>query len=790
MNNFDAIPSEMKAYRQWITWREEHVSEVVNGETVWKKTKMPYNPLTARKASVTMPDNWVTFDEALEVFQQGHYSGIGFVLTADDPYVFIDFDKPKDFLSREDQLEILNRQQKIYDSFDSYSEVSPSGAGLHIICKAPNLESGRRRGSIELYSSNRYMTMTGNVYGNKTDINERAELTQILYNEMQPKVMAAGSYQGSLEQKLTDDELYHVIINAENGAKAKDLIEGNWINYYQSQSEADFALINIISYYTDNVSQILRCFRFSALAKRDKAKRDSYLMKMVQFSFDRKLPPVDIEALRLNMVDAMQSSGGAAIAPGVNTPQSTIAVEAIAANPHPAPISNNQLEDWPTGLTGQIAKFFYHSSPRPIKEIAITGAIGYMAGIAGRAYNVSGTGLNQYILLLAGTGTGKESIASGISRLSSNIQPNCPTIIEYIGPSDFSSGSALIKQMVRQPSIVSVVGEFGLRLAKMENVRRSTSDIQLKAELLDLYGKSGHGEVKRPLVYSDKANNTAAINSPALTILGESVPETFYGNITEEMILQGFIPRFLVVEYKGKVPDLNENRQAQPDNDLRNQLMMFVATATHLNSQNVAYNIKYKPQAEAALKEFGRYCTAKVNTNKEDASKQLWNRAHLKLLKLSGLLAVGDNPKAPEITLSNVNWAKQVILSEIKNIIERFDKGRVGIQNKELKQEEDFKSIVYQYLHNDDELFHGTKVNPEMHHDKVIPFNVLTKLKRKIAFKDDYRGSRSALDNTIKAFIQQGALQELPLHDIREKYKYYGRGFVVLMPYVFGIGSE
>lgn len=786
MNNFQSIPTEMKAYRQWITWREEHIEETVKGEKVWKKTKIPYNPLIAKKASVTNPNDWVTFDEALAVFQQGHYTGVGFVLTANDPFVFIDFDKPKDFLSREDRLEMMERQQKIYDSFDSYSEVSPSGHGLHIICKAPNLESGRRRGSIELYSSNRYMTMTGNVYGGKFDIQDRTELVNILYNEMQPKTIIAGNFKGSLEQKLTDDELYHVIVGAQNGAKALDLINGNWINYYSSQSEADFALINIISYYTDNVSQIIRCFRYSALGKRDKAKRTNLLMKMVQYSFDRKLPPVDIEALRLNMLDAMQNTATVSCD---DTPQSKIAIETVVANPHPAPKPGKQLQEWPSGLLGEIAKYFYHSSPRPIKEIAITGAIGYMAGIGGRAYNISGTGLNQYILLLAGTGTGKESIASGISRLSSNIQPNCPTVIEYIGPSDFSSGSALIKQMVRQPSIVSVVGEFGLRLAKMENIRCSTSDIQLKAELLDLYGKSGQGEVKRPLVYSDKANNTAAISSPSLTVLGESVPETFYGNITEEMILQGFIPRFLVIEYTGKVPDFNENRQMQPPNQLRSDLMQFVATATHLNSQNVAYDIKSKPQAEAALKEFGRYCTAKVNTNKEDASKQLWNRAHLKLLKLSGLLAVGDNPKAPEITLSNVNWSKKVILSEIRNIVERFDKGRVGIQNREIKQEDDFKSIVYQYLHNDDTVFQGIKINAEMHHAKVIPYNVLAKLKRKIAYKDDYKGSRNALDNTIKAFIQQGALQELPLHDIRDKYKYYGRGFVILMPYVFGIGK-
>lgn len=62
------------------------------------------------------------------------------------------------------------------------------------------------------------------------------------------------------------------------------------------------------------------------------------------------------------------------------------------------------------GLVGEVAKFIYASAPRPVAEIAFVGAIGLVAGISGRAYNVSGRGLYQYALLLANTGTGKEAM--------------------------------------------------------------------------------------------------------------------------------------------------------------------------------------------------------------------------------------------------------------------------------------------------------------------------------------------------------------------------------------------
>ena len=88
----------------------------------------------------------------------------------------------------------------------------------------------------------------------------------------------------------------------------------------------------------------------------------------------------------------------------------------------------------PPGLMGEIAKFIHAAAPRPVPEIALAGAIGLMAGICGRAFNVSGTGLNQYILLLAPTGTGKEAAATGINSLMKSIRSEVPASEKFIGP--------------------------------------------------------------------------------------------------------------------------------------------------------------------------------------------------------------------------------------------------------------------------------------------------------------------------------------------------------------------
>ena len=44
---------------------------------------------------------------------------------------------------------------------DSYAEFSPSGAGLHIICRSDMTGDGRKVGRVEVYPRGRYFTVTG-----------------------------------------------------------------------------------------------------------------------------------------------------------------------------------------------------------------------------------------------------------------------------------------------------------------------------------------------------------------------------------------------------------------------------------------------------------------------------------------------------------------------------------------------------------------------------------------------------------------------------------------------------
>src|ERR1700728_746659 len=142
--NFNNIPQELRARPQWICWKLEDIGAS-------KPTKLPINARTGKLAAVDNPESWCDFATAVKAAP--NYSGIGFVFTEYDPYCFIDLDNTYGDKAK------LNRQIEIQKELNSYSEISPSGEGLHVIVKA-NVIAGRKRDFIEIYSNVRYATFT------------------------------------------------------------------------------------------------------------------------------------------------------------------------------------------------------------------------------------------------------------------------------------------------------------------------------------------------------------------------------------------------------------------------------------------------------------------------------------------------------------------------------------------------------------------------------------------------------------------------------------------------------
>jgi putative DNA primase/helicase len=140
----EGIPEELRARPQWVVWK-------VVGD---RPDKVPYSARTGRRASSTDLLTWSTFQEALEAYENGDYAGLGFVFSSADPYTGVDLDDCVD-----EDGEIAVWALEIVRYFESYTERSATGTGLHVIVRGevPN----RRKGEVEVYSSKRFFTVTG-----------------------------------------------------------------------------------------------------------------------------------------------------------------------------------------------------------------------------------------------------------------------------------------------------------------------------------------------------------------------------------------------------------------------------------------------------------------------------------------------------------------------------------------------------------------------------------------------------------------------------------------------------
>jgi primase-polymerase (primpol)-like protein len=131
-------------------------------------------------ASTTNPKHWSSFEDVKQAYeravqkgymalhergrpvQQAAVGGVGFVFDGspdENGLVFagVDFDK---VISEGRVAPIAKERIK---RLGSYTELSVSGGGLHVILKARPLKSGIAHDGVEMYTSGRFFTMTGAV---------------------------------------------------------------------------------------------------------------------------------------------------------------------------------------------------------------------------------------------------------------------------------------------------------------------------------------------------------------------------------------------------------------------------------------------------------------------------------------------------------------------------------------------------------------------------------------------------------------------------------------------------
>lgn len=252
--DLEGIPAELTRLRQWVCW----VHLLRDG----KWTKMPVQT-DGTPADSTDSETWTDFDSVCAAYEAGKHDGIGFVLTADDPYVCNDLDK---CVQRDGSIH--PKVRAYIDQFDSFTEWSQSNKGVHVWMKGHGHPKRSRKGAFELYENIRFIAMTGrSVPGTRSTIEERQEALDTIVADVFGEPEAVKEH---LPEHPNPQEDAEIIKRAESGAGGrvfKALMAGKFEGLYDSQSEADSALAFHLAAVTSDPNAIERIMRTSPLER-------------------------------------------------------------------------------------------------------------------------------------------------------------------------------------------------------------------------------------------------------------------------------------------------------------------------------------------------------------------------------------------------------------------------------------------------------------------------------------------------------------------------------------------
>lgn len=268
------IPDELKQEKRWCIYK----IIVRDG----KNTKIPIMP-NGKPAKSNDKKTWHSFDDCMDALCKNQGTGLGFFLG--DGYIGIDIDKVSDeIMEYSMDFNAASMTADFLRGISTYAEISPSKTGLHFIGKGKVPGERKRYKNLEIYDRDRFFTITGNILKDK----DRSKIVNInqellpLYQKYMPVIDFVEGKAGRInlipssladKNRFSQDDILNILFNRRyfnfSGEDLRQIYNGNYQNYFNSRSEADFFMLGRLLYYTADVEKSISLMENSGL-KRNK----------------------------------------------------------------------------------------------------------------------------------------------------------------------------------------------------------------------------------------------------------------------------------------------------------------------------------------------------------------------------------------------------------------------------------------------------------------------------------------------------------------------------------------
>lgn len=201
------------------------------------------------------------------------------------------------------------------------------------------------------------------------------------------------------------------------------------------------------------------------------------------------------------------------------------------------------------GILQDFVNYYNTTAQRAQPQFAVQAALAFGATVLGRRWRTCQRNYsNLYFMCVADTSAGKEHVKRTIEKAL-----ELSNLDKYIGPAGYTSSSGVLSALMRQPVHLCVQDEQGRALGANEKAGNSNK-IDAQTAIMEAFGRQD-GTMK-PMGYStmtlskkDQDNlDERLIRSPSLTYIGMSTPETYYANLSNMSMFDGYLNRFLTVD--------------------------------------------------------------------------------------------------------------------------------------------------------------------------------------------------------------------------------------------------
>lgn len=399
------IPQEIIENGLFCCWSYE--------ERNGKQTKVPYNPRTGERAKSNDPQSFTDYQTASRVSHQ--YDGMG--LGVMNGICAIDLDQCIDADGNYNQI-----AAEIIAMMHSYTELSPSGTGVHILFQAEGFcyDTNRyfimnRQAGIEVYvagATSKYVTITGQTctayeFGDRSD-----ELHQMLERFMVRSQPAARNAINAVNTDFTTDQLLNKALRSRNAATFQRLWSGDTAGY-PSHSEADQALCAHLAFWTGcDAVKMDTMFRQSGLM------RDKWDRKQAGSSYGQ----ITIQNAIRNCSEVYTPRGQQQAQPAsapTTQPEEPKFLPVKPLTPQSSELPPFPVECLPEPLHSYVSAVAEHSQTSP--DMAAVIGLGTLAVCLQSKYRVEGSPgyyepLSLYTVVIAPPGERKSSVMNDMTR--------------------------------------------------------------------------------------------------------------------------------------------------------------------------------------------------------------------------------------------------------------------------------------------------------------------------------------------------------------------------------------